>query len=141
VPRPSQVPEVLRRVPEQTGAEHWVSRGYWAQPPMPSQAPVCLQLGAPPSLQSRWGSAPPALTGQQVPRRDGSVQETQAPLHALLQQTLSAQNPERHSLSIWQKAPPFRLPQLPIASHPWPLTHCEAEEQAEKQALVVLSQA
>jgi hypothetical protein len=33
VPRPSQVPGVLRRVPVQEGAMHWVSAAYFSQPP------------------------------------------------------------------------------------------------------------
>jgi hypothetical protein len=40
VPRPSQVPAVLRRVPLQEGGMHTVSAAYLEHPPRPSQAPV-----------------------------------------------------------------------------------------------------
>jgi hypothetical protein len=59
VPTPSHVPGVLRRVPVQEGATHWVSAAYFSQPPKPSQAPVVPQLGAPMSLQIVRGSGTP----------------------------------------------------------------------------------
>ena len=59
VPRPSQVPGVLRRVPVQEGAMHWVSAAYFSQPPKPSQVPVVPHDGAPLSLQTARGSGTP----------------------------------------------------------------------------------
>ncbi len=44
VPSPSQVPAVFRRVPLQMGARQTVSAAYFAQPPIPSQRPVCPQV-------------------------------------------------------------------------------------------------
>jgi len=40
VPRPLQVPGVLRLLPAHVGATHTVSRGNLAQPPSPSHSPV-----------------------------------------------------------------------------------------------------
>ena len=59
VPRPSQVPGVLRRVPVHEGAMHWVSAAYFSQPPKPSQAPVVPQEGAPLSTHTARGSGAP----------------------------------------------------------------------------------
>jgi hypothetical protein len=117
VPRPSQVPGVLRRVPVQEAGMHWVSAAYFSQPPKPSQVPVVPHEGAPLSTQTRRGSGEPWSIGQQVPRRPGSAHETQPPEQATLQQTPSAQKPDAQSAATLQLAPFIFLPQLA-------LTHC-----------------
>ena len=69
---------------------------YFAQPPMPSQVPVCPQLAGPWSRQTPRGSGASASIGQQRPSRPVRLQVTQAPLQATLQQTPSAQKPDAH---------------------------------------------
>ena len=45
-----------------------------------------------------------------------SLQETHCPWQAELQQTPSAQKPEKHWLSVMHAEPGRRFPQLPVAS-------------------------
>ncbi len=77
--------------------------------------------------------------GQQTPGRSGRLQETQAPVQAELQQTPSAQNPERQSSFLPHLAPCMRLPQLPIASQAWLSEHWAGELQLSKQAPLLAS--
>jgi hypothetical protein len=76
---PSQVPAVFRVSPLHDGATQTVSAAYSAQPPMPSQAPVCPHEAGPWSRQTLCGSALPASTGQQVPARPVWLQLTHGP--------------------------------------------------------------
>jgi hypothetical protein len=55
--------------------------------------------------QDACGSTEPVATGTQVPIEPASVQDRQAPVQALAQQTPSMQYAEAHSLEIWQGAP------------------------------------
>ena len=115
--------------PEQVASAHTVPSAYMAQPPTPSHWPVWPQVDDPRSLQTMCGSAAPMSVGQQTPARSGRLQETQAPVQAELQQTLSAQNPDRQSSFLAHFAPGMRLPQLPVASHAWPSEHWAVELQ------------
>jgi len=115
---PSQVPAVLSRSPLHDGATQTVWAAYREHPPIPSQTPDCPQLDAALRAQMPWGSAAPNVVGAQVPIRPGCAQLTQGPVQAMLQQTLSAQYPERQPLSSLQCAPARALPQLPdVRSH------------------------
>ncbi len=67
--------------------------------------------------------------GQQTPGRSGWLHDTQAPVQAELQQTLSAQNPDRQSSFLAHFAPGMRLPQLPVASQACASEHCACEVQ------------
>jgi hypothetical protein len=90
------VPDVLSWSPLHDGAAQTVSAAYLAQPPIPSHTPVTPQVEASVLAQIARGSARPAAIGQQVPGRSLWLQETQAPVQALLQQTPSTQYPEAH---------------------------------------------
>jgi hypothetical protein len=114
--------------PEQEGASHIVSRGYFEQPPTPSQVPVCPQLGLPSSTQTPRGSGRPSSIGQQVPSLSGRLQATQPPWQATLQQIPSAQNPDWQSALALQLIPFIRLPQLP-PTQARPAAHCELSVQ------------
>ncbi len=128
-PKPSQMAEVFSLSPVHVGSLHTVPSAYIAQPPTPSHWPVWPQVDDPWSLQTLCGSAAPMSMGQQTPARSGRLHDTQAPVQAELQQTLSAQNPERQSSFLAHFAPGMRLPQLPVASHAWPSEHCACEVQ------------
>ncbi len=56
-------------------------------------------------------------------------------MHATLQHSPSAQNPDAHSLPLLQTAPRGLGPQLP-ATHWTPLTQSEADAQVETHLLV-----
>src|SRR4029079_3219209 len=123
VPRPSHVPAVFTlALPEQVGAMQTVSRGYFEQPPMPSQKPVGPQLDLPWSRQMPRLSGASASSGQQRPSRPARLHERHGPLQATLQQILSAQKPEAHWSPVSQLAPLISLPQLPW-TQAWPLMH------------------
>jgi hypothetical protein len=139
VPRPSQVAAVFRRLPVQDAAMQIVSGAYLAQPPRPSQAPVCPQVDRLVATQTLCGSAIPIAVGQQVPRRPLWLQLTQGPLHATLQQNPSAQKPDAHWTPVVQLAPPGRLPQLPF-THLTSGAQSLSEAQPVRQALVTGSQ-
>jgi len=130
---------VLSRSPLHDGGTQIVSAAYTAQPPMPSQAPVCPHDGCPLSLQTPWGSSPPVSTGQQVPTRPVWLQLTQAPLQPTLQQTPSVQNPDAQSLSLAHMAPGGLGPQLPL-THAMPPAQSELDRQVTTQACVAGSQ-
>jgi hypothetical protein len=71
---------------------------YFWQAPAPSHSPFCWQLGEPSSLHSASGSVPVAI-GAQLPSGAPVLACTHAshtPVHAALQQTLSAQLPVEH---------------------------------------------
>jgi hypothetical protein len=139
VPRPSQVPAVFSRSPLQEGVRQTVSAANFAQPPMPSQRPVCPQVVAALAWQVWCGSAVPAAIGQQVPSRPLWLQLTHAPAQATLQQNPSAQKPEAHCEAAVQTAPIGLGPQLP-ATHLMPPAQSPSEVQPMKQALVWLLQ-
>src|SRR5262245_51964858 len=139
VPMPSHVPAVFSRSPLQDGATQMVSPAYRAQPPTPSQAPVCPQLAGPWSRQIRRGSSLPASTGQQVPTRPVWLQLTQAPRQPMLQQTPSVQNPDAQSPSLEQTAPRGLGPQLPL-TQVTPSTQSALDRQVTTQARVLWSQ-
>ena len=139
VPIPSQVPAVLRTPPVQEGAAQTVSAAYLAQPPSPSQAPVCPQVDLSVVRQILCGSAMPTAVGQQVPSRPLWLQLTQGPLQATLQQKPSAQNPEAHWDASLQMAPAGRLPQLPFMQFTFE-AQSASDVQLVTQALVLGSQ-
>src|SRR5438552_18487517 len=89
------------------------------------------------SWQVPRGSGLSASTGQQVPSRPVRLQDTQAPWHATLQQTPSAQKFEAHWSLVAQICPFMRLPQLP-ATHACPLTHWLLVVQDSKQVPVLV---
>ena len=120
LPLPSHLESGVREEPLQdtvpqpfvVGAER-----HLPPPHMPSSPQVVV-----PALHSLAGSVP-SVTLLQVPSADCPVsfarQETQVPLQALLQHTLSAQKPDKHS---------------PPAAQAWPALFCAA------QVLLVVSQ-
>jgi hypothetical protein len=114
VPRPSQVETARWVAMAQLSGAHSVPLGYSRQAPVPSQVPSLPHEVAFSSTHTPCGSGKPAPILVQVPGATGMAQERQAPLQASLQQTPSAQNPERHCLPIWQAAPSSLRPQLPI---------------------------
>src|SRR5580700_11970083 len=61
-------------------------------------------------------SCPPAGMGWQVPTSLGTLQDWQAPLQALLQQTSSAQKPVAHS-ALDPHPWPLAVRQFPMPSH------------------------
>jgi hypothetical protein len=93
----------------QLGAAHCVPGGYSAQPPCPSQKPVCWQLAAPRSAQAPVGSPPPAATGRQAP----VAQVMHEPAQALGQQTPRAQKVLAHSGPCAHAAPGGLRPHEP----------------------------
>jgi hypothetical protein len=134
------VPAVFSRFPLQVGGRQTVSAAYLAQPPMPSQLPVCPQVDWAVWLQILWGSGTFSAVGSQVPKRPACLQLTQGPVQAELQQTPSAQCPEAHCPGVVVQSAPFGLrPQLP-ATHLVLGTQSESEAQVLTQALVALSQ-
>jgi hypothetical protein len=74
-------------------------------------------------LQTPLASGRSASTGQQLPSRDGSAQETQGPSQATLQQTLSTQKPDRQPSLLVHLAPFKAFPQLPLPSQVCPSMH------------------
>jgi hypothetical protein len=89
-------------------------------------------------LQTPRGSGLPESIAEQAPSRPGRLHATQAPVQAVLQQTLSAQYPEMQSLLPLQCAPGPTLPQLPVVrSHECCASHCPcAVVQLSKQVRV-----
>jgi hypothetical protein len=81
------------------------------QVPAPSQLPGPLQSVP---EQEEPAQVAPTGNGEQVPTRPVSAQETHVPLHAVLQQTPSAQNPDAQS-SFAPHGPDGRgSPQAPL---------------------------
>ena len=70
-----------------------------------------------------------------MPTRPGRLHDTQPPLQATLQQTLSAQKPEPQSSFVAQVAPFIFLPQLPLL-HVCPPAHWVDCVQLPKHAPV-----
>jgi hypothetical protein len=94
-----------------------VPLAYLRQAPAPSQDPSVPHEPTPESVHSLSGSLP-AVMGPQVPSAPlpffTVVQATQVPLHALLQQTPSAQKPVVHWLfAVHGPAPVTFLVQTP----------------------------
>ena len=83
---------------------------------MPSHAPVVPQVLGGWTAHMPCGSGLLVSTGQHVPSRPGWLHVRQAPVHATLQHSPSAQNPDAHSLPLLQTAPRGLGPQLP-ATH------------------------
>jgi hypothetical protein len=135
-----QVPAVLRRSPPlHAGAVQTVCGAKRAQPPMPSHAPVVPQVAAAWTTQILWGSGAPPSTGKQVPPRPCWSQLTHGPLHAMLQQSPSVQNPDLHSPSLPHTAPLGFSPQLPF-THRTPLAQSLFETQVLAHLFVAGSQ-
>ncbi len=74
-----------------------------------------------------------------MPCREGWLQLTHAPVHATLQQTPSAQNPDAHWLPFVHTAPCGLGPQLP-ETHLTPDTQSASERQSAKHCPAVASQ-
>ena len=140
LPRPLQVPAVLRRSPLHAGMMQMVWGAKRAQPPMPSQAPVVPQVCAVWARQTLCGSAAPASIGKQVPPRPCWSQLTQAPRHATLQQSPSVQNPDLHSLSRPHTAPLGFSPQLPFTHRTPPPAQSALDRQVVSHLFVAGSQ-
>lgn len=93
VPLPSQTETCVMSPSEHEAAEQVSPCGEWAQPPMPSHAPVCPQVDAGSLRQMACGSGAPAATGMQVPTLWTRLQLTHGPSQALVQQAPSTQKP------------------------------------------------
>jgi hypothetical protein len=91
------------------------------------------------SLALHAGSGSPAGTKAQWPINPVWLHDTQAPLHATLQQTPSAQKPEEQSSAVWQTAPLALLPHL-LATHCCEAAHSTLVVQVAVQRLVLGSQ-
>jgi len=134
-----QVPAVFSRLPLQVAGRQTVSAAYLAQPPIPSQLPVCPQVDLAVWVQTLWGSGAFNAVGSQVPMRPFWLQLTQGPVQLLLQQTPSAQYPDAHCPAVVQAAPLGLRPQLP-ATHLVLGAQSESEAQVLTQTFVLLSQ-
>lgn len=139
VPSPSQVPAVFTRFPLQVGGTQTVSAAYLAQPPTPSQVPVWPQVDLSVVAQTLCGSTAPRGVGPQVPIRPLWLQLTQGPVHAVLQQTPSAQKVDAHWAEAVQSAPGGLSPQLPATHLTFPAQSASAAQVAT-QVLVFVSQ-
>jgi hypothetical protein len=104
LPAPSQRAEVVSVEPLHPISLQIVPAGNLSQAPVPSHMPVDPQVEAASTGHSSRGSVPSwALT--QVPTVPWPAQVTQTPVHALLQQTPSAQKLLAHSAAIVHDAP------------------------------------
>ena len=106
VPLPSQVfgfEDIFLAL--QVAAAHTVPAIQERQAPAPLQLPSRPQLAAAAAVQRPCGSATPAATAAQLPRKPGTLQAWQAPQVAAAQQTASTQLPLSHSLPDVQPAP------------------------------------
>jgi hypothetical protein len=83
-------------VPAQLPTLHGLPGLYFAQLPWPLHRPLWPQLSGASLRHTPCLSGMPAGTETHSPSRSGSLQLTQAPLHATLQQTPSAQKPLSH---------------------------------------------
>jgi hypothetical protein len=95
--------------PAQVGARQIVPVGYRRQAPEPSQVPSLPHDARPSSAQSARGSVPTSA-GTQVPTLFGAEQVQHACVHAVWQQTPSAQKPLAHSPSDAQGLPVCTVP-------------------------------
>ena len=84
--------------------------------PKPSHKPVLPQVLR--SLALQASSDQPAGMKVQRPTDPVWLHDTQAPLHATLQHTLSTQKPEAQSSPVEQTAPLALLPHL-LDTHNW----------------------
>jgi hypothetical protein len=96
--------------PSQAESLHRVPGACFAQPPRPLQRPLCPQVSGESRRQIPCGSTSPSTTGAHCPRLSASLQLTQAPVQATLQQTPSTQKPDMHWEVSWQTTPVARLP-------------------------------
>jgi hypothetical protein len=117
-PLPSQADTALRTAIAQLAGAHSVPAGYRRQPPWPSQVPSLPQEVAFWSAQTARGSGNPRAVLVHMPGAVGIAHERQLPVQASLQQTPSAQNPDRHWLLPVQGAPSSLTPQVPIRQCP-----------------------
>jgi hypothetical protein len=100
---------------------------------MPSQVPVCPQLEGPRSKQTPRGSGAPRSTGEHLPVRPGSAQDTQAPVQAVSQQMPSAQKPLAHSPFVAQLATKEHTP----STQGFPPQSAGVAHLVEQEAVVV----
>jgi hypothetical protein len=116
-------------VPTQDPARHTVVTGATRHAPAPSHPPILHAASAPaPCGHVPCGSLPVA-TFVHLP---GELERLHAlhPLHAVSQQTPSAQTPCRHSVPVVHCAPsPLSPHELPVQA--LPLEHCVEFEQVE----------
>lgn len=136
VPAPSHVRASVCVVAPggQDGATQTVPTWYSWHVPRPSQTPVVPQLAAPASLQVPVGSAPPEVTGEQVPGDDALAQDMHAPAQAVRQQTPWAQKPVAQSEPSLQVAPGDLSPHDPA-------TQTEGDAQSASAVQVALQDA
>lgn len=85
-------------------------------------------------LHPPFGSGEPAVTLVQVPCIPRSVHDLHAPVHAVLQQTLSTQLPLEQSAALPHLAPISRFPHEP-ALQTVPPEHCVSLPQVPRQLL------
>jgi hypothetical protein len=111
-PAPSQLDSGVCELPTQLSVPQVVAElAFWQAPP-PSHFPVNPQGGAATHCVATVGK-PPAPTLLQVPSDPVNEQLLQVSVHAVLQQTPSAQWPELHCASVVQLCPLPVRPQLP----------------------------
>jgi hypothetical protein len=96
VPLPSQRPAKVSAPPVQPALWQATPAGYFSQAPAPSQVPSVPQLDLPVSVQPCRGFVPRSA-GIQLPAVPSPLQETQAPVQAVSQQTPSTQKPDLHA--------------------------------------------
>lgn len=129
---------VLVEAVGQLGAAHWVPAGWRAHWPA-AHWPVVPQVDAACTAHRLCGSGP-VFTLLQVPAVPFRLQARQAVLHALLQQTPSAQNMLPHSALAPQGAPSGLRPQLlimPFMPHVFGAMHWALVVHDPKQTLAL----
>ena len=129
-PWPSQARWAFSTGPEHEDWPHTVSSEKSEHEPRPSQRPVLPQVVG--SLAAHPGSDRPSEMNVHWPIDPVWLHDTQAPLQALLQHTLSTQKPEAQGWSGSQGLPLMLRPQLP-ATHCCPAAHWALVVQLEVQ--------
>jgi hypothetical protein len=103
VPLPSQVRALIRSLPLQEAAAHWVPAGWKRQLPAPSQVPSWPQVDGAPAMQD--GEEAPAGSWWHRPRKPETLQLRQVPQLSASQQTPSVHWPLPHWPSPVQAKP------------------------------------
>jgi hypothetical protein len=106
----------------------------FAQAP-PLQNPVVPQVDCGVVAQWPWGSGEPSATGLHKPSDPDRLQALHASVHAPVQQTPWAQNPDTHSLAALQSAPMGLRPHELLMQ--WPLTHWLSAVHEAKQLFIL----
>lgn len=107
IPAPSHIRAEVTVPAVHVAVVQVVRAEYRRHPPFPSQVPSRPQVVDASVAHVSFGSWP-AGTGVQVPGLAGRLQATHTLVHVLSQQTLSAQNPEAHSVAARHVSPSAR---------------------------------